>query len=337
MSEQEVAGLARRVLVGHGMALPQAEAMAGVMAAAERDACASHGLYRLSGTVRTIRAGLVGLDAVPTLEQRAPGILVADARRTFAPYAFQLAMPRLMAMASAQGLAALAIRNCFHLTALWPEVEPLAEAGFVALAMTPSQSFVAPAGGTRPLLGTNPIAFGWPRPGAHPFVFDFATSVAARGEIDLLRRAGRQTPEGWGLGPDGQPSTDPAAILAGAMTTFGGHKGSALAIMVELLAAALIGDLTSAEARQLDGGVELAPLHGELIIAIDPARFAEPGGTSFTDRAETLFAAIADQGARLPSERRYAARQRHLTGGIPVGKPLIEEVEALLPAALSAT
>ena len=321
--------------MAHGMAPPQAAAIAGAMAAAERDACPAHGLYRLAGTVRTIRAGLVGLDAVPVLEPRAGGILIADARRTFAPYAFNLARPRLADMARRQGLAALAIRNCFHLTALWPEVEPLAEEGLVALAMTPSQSFVAPAGGTRPLLGTNPIAFGWPRPGGHPFVFDFATSVAARGEIDLLRRAGRQTPEGWGVGPDGEPSTDPAAILAGAMSTFGGHKGSALAIMVELLAAAMIGDLTSAEARELDGGVELAPLHGELVIVIDPQTFAESGRTGFVERAEQLFASIVAQGARLPSERRYAARERHRETGIPIGTSLLEEVEALLPDPVS--
>lgn len=335
MSVAEIDALARAVLTHHGLSKAQAASMSRVIAAAERDACPAHGLYRLPATVRTIRAGLVNLNGEPAIERRGGGIVVADARHTLAPFAFERAQATLVATAREQGIALLAIRNCFHLTALWPEVEPLAVEGLAALAMTPSQSFVAPAGGRAPLLGTNPIAFGWPRPGPHPFVFDFATSAAARGEIDLLRRAGHKAPDGWGLAPDGTPTNDPTAILAGAMTTFGGHKGSALSIMVELLAGALIGDLTSKEARAVDGGAELAPLHGELVIAIDPAHFAASDGVTFTDRAEALFADILGQGARLPSGRRYIAREHSLAHGVEVKKQLVTDVEALLLQAVS--
>lgn len=123
------------------------------------------------------------------------------------------------------------------------------------------------------MFGTNPIAFGWPRPDGPPFVFDFATSMVARGEIELHRRAGKTVPDDWGVDAQGNPTTDPAAILSGAMRTFGGHKGSALAAMVELLAGPLIGDMTSRESIDWDEGRGGSPLGGELIIAIDPKGF----------------------------------------------------------------
>ncbi len=155
--------------------------------------------------------------------------------------------------------------------------------GLAALALCPSYSTVAPAGGSRPLLGTNPFAFAWPRPGGVPYVFDFATSVAARGEIELHRRAGKPLPEGWALDADGAPTTDPAAALAGAMLPFGAHKGSAISTMVELLAGTMIGDLTSAAALDALGTTTLAPRHGELILAFRPSA-SRPGGRAIRSR-----------------------------------------------------
>src|SRR5699024_10106020 len=143
---------------------------------------------------------------------------------------------------------------CFHFSALWPEVERITEHGLATLITNPSHSWVTPAGGTQPLLGTNPLGFGWPRQGKLPYVFDFATSPSARGDIALYKNAGKPTPPGWGLDSDGRPTTDAAAILAGSMLTFGGHKGSALATMIELLAGPLIGDMTSRESMAFDAG-----------------------------------------------------------------------------------
>jgi LDH2 family malate/lactate/ureidoglycolate dehydrogenase len=311
------------------MARAQAAAVAGFIAAAERDACPSHGLYRLLGMVRTIDGGKVGLTAAPTVNAPRSGVVVVDAHYGFSPLAYAVGAPLLMEKARANGLAALVIRNCFHFSALWAEVEPLAEAGLVALAMTPSHGWVAPPGGRRPVFGTNPIAFGWPRTGHPPFVFDFATSAVARGEIELNRRAGKPVPPEWGIDAEGQPTTDPEAILTtGAMSTFGGHKGAALAMMVELMGAALIGDLTSLESLAFDAGTGGAPMHGEIVIAVDPAGFARGDGPDHRTRAEGLFAAIADQEVRLPSDRRYAARQVSLRDGVRVPKSLIAEIEA---------
>ncbi|PZU58153.1 MAG: oxidoreductase, partial [Sphingobium sp.] len=177
--------------------------------------------------------------------------------------------------------------------------------------------------------GTNPIAFGWPRPGGDPFVFDFATSAVARGEIELHRRAGKPIPEGWTIDAQGHPTTDAEAGLAGALLTFGGHKGSALSAMVELIAGPLIGDMTSAESLAHDDGAKASPYGGELIIAIDPAGFLGAAAAEHMQRAEALFDGITGQGARLPSQRRFAARLRTPDQGCRIPRALYEELAAL--------
>ena len=188
-----------------------------------------------------------------------------------------------------------------------------------------------PAGGSRPVFGTNPMAFGWPRPDGHPYVFDFATSAVARGEIELYRRSGRAIPPGWGIDAAGATTTDPATVLQhGAMLTFGGHKGSALSTMIELLAGPLIGDLTSMESKTLDGDAGGTPCHGELILAFNPAFFSQGDARADQARAEQLFQAITDQGARLPSQRRFEARARSLAQGVRIPRALHEDVLALL-------
>jgi LDH2 family malate/lactate/ureidoglycolate dehydrogenase len=202
--------------------------------------------------------------------------------------------------------------------------------------MCPSYASVAPAGGTRPLLGTNPLAFGWPRPGRDPYVFDFATSVVARGEIELHRRAGKPLPEGWAIDAAGAPTTDPVAALAGAMLSFGGHKGSAIGTMIELLAGVMIGDLTSPEALEFLGTTTIAPRHGELILALSPEKFAAGRPGNPFDRAETLLQAITGQGARLPSARRYAARARSLAEGITLSAADVDLLDRLLDQGLDA-
>ncbi len=165
---------------------------------------------------------------------------------------------------------------------------------------------------------------------ALPFVFDFATSAVARGEIQLHERAGKPIPLGWGVDEQGEPTTDASAALRGAMLTFGGHKGSALAAMVELLAGPLIGDLTSAESLAYDEGSRSSPYGGELLIAIDPRRMLGASAEEHLARAETLFEGIVEQGARLPSQRRFEARERSARDGVTIPEALHRELLALL-------
>lgn len=331
LSLEEVRNLSIAVLRAGGLSKEHSEAITEVVHAAQRDECHSHGVYRLLGCVRSVKEGKVDPHAVPVVTDQSPAIVRVDARFGFSPLAFFQGKALLVEKARRIGLAALAINNCFHFSALWPEVETICQEGLVALAMTPSHSWVAPAGGTKPVFGTNPIAFGWPRPDGPPFVFDFATSAIARGEIELHRRAGKPLPLGWAIDAEGKPTTDPAAALAGAMLTFGGHKGSALSAMIELMAGPLIGDLLSSESMEFDAGVGATPCHGELILAFDPSVFLGGNVKEHLLRAEKMFDSIVAQGARLPSQRRYEARARSHGEGCRIPRALYEDLRALLP------
>ncbi|MDK4733115.1 Ldh family oxidoreductase [Rhizobium sp. CNPSo 3490] len=315
----------------------QAAALAHVIVAGERDACKSHGIYRIEGALRTVKAGKVMPDAAPVVApDDGSAIVRVDARGGFASAAFELGVPALAERTRRLGIAAMVINDCSHFSALWPEVEALTAHGLAALVMCPSYATVAPSGGSKPLLGTNPLAFGWPRKDRPPYVFDFATSVAARGEIELHRRADKQLPEGWAIDADGNPTTDPTAALEGAMMPFGGHKGSAIATMIELLAGIMIGDLTSPEVLDYLGTTTLAPFHGELIIAMSPEAFARGRPGDPFARAEALFETIVGQGARLPSQRRFAARVKSEAEGISLTAAEIAQLDALLAGGLAA-
>lgn len=330
MTVGEVHDLSYRVLTRHGMSDAHANAIARVITQCQRDECHSHGVYRLLVCVRSLRVGKVDPRAEPTMRDVSAGIVAMDAHYGFSLLAFETGLPVLLDKARQQGIAAMAIKHCFHFSALWPEVEAIAEQGLVGLAMNPSHSWVAPAGGKVPVFGTNPLAFAWPRPGGQPFVFDFATSAIARGDIELHARQDKAIPPHWAIDSEGQPTTDAKAALRGAMQTFGGHKGSALAAMIELLAGALIGDLTSMESQAFDEGVGATPCHGELLIALDPRVFLGDDYDAGLARAEKLFGAIVAQGARLPSQRRFDARELSLREGVRIPRSLYEDILGLL-------
>lgn len=319
---EEVHQLASKALRAQQVSEEQARAVADIVTAAERDACKSHGLFRIPGYAASAASGKVSGDAVPVLSELSASVLRVDAMNGYAPLALEIGSKPLIELARNQGIAALTINNNYHFAALWPEVERLCDAGLVGFAFVSAKSFVAPPGGTKALYGTNPMAFGWPRDNGHHMIFDQASSASARGEIQIHQRDGETIPDGWAIDADGNPTNDPAAALAGAQLPFGGYKGGAIALMVELLAGALIGDVFSFEATaqdKADGGPSRG---GELLLAIDPAKFRNQSGSS-QSHAELLFGELAKQeGTRLPSARRYAARQRTVTDGIQIPSSL---------------
>ncbi|MCZ8109159.1 MAG: Ldh family oxidoreductase [Burkholderiales bacterium] len=330
MTIAEVEAFALGILRDNGLADHQAGPISRAVAVTEAAECPSHGLYRLIGYVGSIRSGRVNATAQPRFDRMAGSFLRVDGGNGFAPAAHAIGAPALIEVAKANGIAALALTNCHHFSALWHDIDPIVDAGLACLAFTIGQCIVAPHGGARRLMGTNPIAFGWPGGDGRPFMFDFATSVVARGEIELMSRAGKPLPPGWGIDASGEPTLDPSSALAGALLPFGGYKGSALSMMVELLAGPLIGEPTSREAATLDNGDGGPPVGGELLIALSPAVFNAGLTDDWQQRAETIFAeARAEPGVRLPSDRRYAALQRSERDGIRVSVPLLDELRNL--------
>ncbi|MFK4823403.1 Ldh family oxidoreductase [Paenochrobactrum sp. BZR 588] len=330
LSLDELYSISFDTLTRLGLATDHAETIARNLWLCQRDECQSHGLYRLLSSSKAVIEKAVVLDAVPVVIDHAPAIVRVDAKGGFSLLAFEKGKDLLIEKARHSGIAAMAINNCVHFSALWPDIEALTEQGLVAMAMLPSHAWVAPAGGKQGVFGTNPFAFGWPRKNVHPMVFDFATSASARGEIELYLRAGKELPEGWAVDSEGKPTTDPQTALDGAMLTFGGHKGSAIAMMIELMAGPLIGDLLSLEAMADTVNSSAAPRHGEIIIAFNPDSFLGAQTEQHMERAEMLFDAIAGQGARIPSQRRYEARARSDDNQyVTVPQKLYEDIQAL--------
>mgnify|MGYP003322008204 CR=1 FL=1 len=193
------------------------------------------------------------------------------------------------------------------MAALWPETEAIAEAGLVGIACTSYKPMVAPAGAKKALFGTNPISFAWPRPGKTPVVYDMATASMAMGEVQVAKREGHKVPLGTGLTKDGKETIDPGEIAdGGVLLPFGGYKGSAIAMMVELMAGALVGDNFSYETALKDNNDGGPPSGGEFILAICPDKTA---GTNWQTHADEFFDKMKSMGeVRLPGERRHKNR-----------------------------
>ena len=265
---------------------------------------------------------------MPSVDRLAPGVTRIDGRGGFAPLAMHAARNTVAPLATAQGIAAAAIVNVHHFSALWVDLEALVESGLCAFLFTSYLPTVAPAGATKPFFGTNPMAFGWPGDGG--FIFDAATAATARGELQIAARDGHLAPEGAGIDADGVATRDPARILAGAQLPFGGHKGSAIALMIELLAGVLLGQPTSPEAAREHAAIEGAsgpPRGGMLMIALDPRRFGDADG--WRSHAERFFAELrALPGVRLPGDRRRLERERIAREGVVVPARLWQEIQA---------
>lgn len=321
--------LAVKCLLANNCDQQNAQAVAARMVQAEGDLCQSHGLFRLPWYAGGAKSGRANGRAKPTVEQLAPAVVKVDGDGGFAPLGQQIGHTALVECTRKNGIAALAFTNMFHIAAMWPEVEKLAGEGLCAMAFTASYPYVAPAGGIKPLFGTNPMGFAWPRKDSPPLVFDQASSAMARGEIQIAARDGHEVPETAGIGPKGEPTTDPNVVLEGAQLGFGGYKGASLAMMVELLAGPLIGSFLSIEAKEDDAGAGGPPKGGELIIALDPAQFGDPD--HFLAHGEKLFEAIlAQEGTRLPGARRFVERKKTPQTGIEIPDSLHETILGLM-------
>ena len=324
--------LLQSIFVRHDVSQEVAQVLAHNCAAAQRDGAHSHGVFRIPGYLSSLASGWVDGRAVPVVEDVAASFVRVDAGGGFAQPALAAARPLLVAKAREAGIAVLAIRNSHHFAALWPDVEPFAQEGLLALSVVNSMTCVVPHGGQRPLFGTNPIAFAAPCQGVAPIVFDMATSALAHGDVQIAARQGHAVPPGTGVDRDGQPTTDPQAILdGGALLPFGGHKGSALSMMVELLAAALTGGNFSFGFDWSGHPGAKTPWTGQLIIVIDPDKGA---GGDFAARSRELVERMQAVGVtRLAGERRYRERARALVEGVEVGREELAQLVALsLPA-----
>ena len=325
LSVAEIFDLSKTALLKHGANDENAEAIANTVTTAERDGSLSHGLFRIPGYVTGLKSKKVDGTAKPEVEEVTPIVFRCDAKKGYAPIAHQYCLPPLIAAAKKFGLAAVSIQHSHHFAALWPEVEKIAEAGLVGLTTVSYLPWVAPAGGKTPIFGTNPMGFAWPRAGKNPIVIDMATSSMAMGEVMIAARDGHEVPLGTGLSASGELTTDAAEIAKGVLLPFGGHKGSAIALMVELLSGPMVGETFSYETQKNDNAEEGPARGGQFILAMSPDILSGKDYCSQTERFFEKYETI--DGARLPGARRHKNREN--TGSRAVNAELIKTITQL--------
>jgi len=322
----EILDLAKKTLLANGCDDETASILAELIMKAERDGSLSHGLFRLPAYVSGLKSGKINGKARPEVKKISPSVIKVLGNNCLAPVVLNKGIPELVKAAKENGVAVLAITNSHHMAAIWPETEMVAEQGLVAFACTSYKPAVAPAGATKALFGTNPISFAWPRPGKTPVVYDMATASMAMGEVQVAKREGHKVPLGTGLTKEGKETTDPGQIAdGGVLLPFGGYKGSAIAMMVELLAGALVGDNFSYETAAKDNKDGGPPSGGEFILAISPDKLS---GNNWDKHSDEFFNKMKSmEGARLPGERRH--KNRLDKGPRNINEELVNKIKSL--------
>jgi (2R)-3-sulfolactate dehydrogenase (NADP+) len=329
LSLAEAEALALDALLASRTSAENAAPTARALVSAEADGQGGHGLSRVPSYALQSRAGKVNGFATPRVERIAGAALRVDGDFGFAYPAIDAAIAALAPLAREQGIAVAAMHRSHHFGQAGAHAERLAERGLVALVLGNSPKAMAFWGGRKPMLGTNPLAFAAPLPGgAAPLVIDLALSVAARGKIVAAEKAGKPIPAGWAVDADGNPTTDPKAALAGTLLPIGGAKGGALALMIEIFAAAITGSAFGWEASSFFDDKGGPPNMGHVLIAIDAGRLS---AGAFDARMAALLEAMAmEPGARLPGTRRLTNRTRAAAEGIAIPPALHAEIGALI-------
>jgi len=322
----EIYNLAKKTLISNNCDEETADILADLIMKAERDKSLSHGLFRLPAYVAGLKSGKINGKARPEIKKISPSIIKVLGNNCLAPIVLSNGIPVLIKAAKENGVAILAITNSHHMAAMWPETEMIAEKGLVAFACTSYKPMVAPAGAKKALFGTNPISFAWPRPGKTPVVYDMATAAMAMGEVQVAKREGHKVPLGTGLDKEGKETTDPGEIAdGGVLLPFGGYKGSGIAMMVELLAGALVGDNFSFETAVKDNNDGGPPSGGEFILAISPNKLS---GNDWEKHSNIFFEKMKSMdGVRLPGERRH--KNRLNKGPRNINEKLVIKIKSL--------
>lgn len=326
VSIAEAKQLACDVLYAYGTSISNAANVADALVHAEIDGQRGHGLARLPTYVKQLQAGKVIGDACPTISSHNSNLVKIDAGYGFAFPALSLAINKLIVLAPNHAVSCATVSHSHHFGQAGYHVEQLAQAGFVALMFGNAPKAIAPWGAISPLFGTNPIAFAAPRIHNPPLVIDVSMSSVARGKILRAWQEQRTIPDDWALDSAGMPTTDPQAALAGSVLPIGGAKGSALALMVEIISAALIGTHFAFEASSFFDGTGEAPNVGQLLLVCNVQYFS---GDNFFVRLEACISAIeAQEGARLPGSKRLHNR-KNAAAGLAIDEALYDQLQKL--------
>ena len=282
----------------------------------------SHGVIQIPGYVDRIRAGDLVPAARPEVEREGPGIVQVDGAWGFGQYAAHVCMDLAARKAKSGQIALVTITRVNHIGRLGEWAEQAAASGVIGLLGTSwgnGPYAATPFGGAGRVLSTNPIAIGMPLPGAVPFVLDYATTAVAEGKLRVARAKGAPVPDGWIVDAEGRPTNDVEQFYTGGgmLQPFGGHKGYALALAIELLSIALTGADASRDDKPWKNGAFFIAIDPTAIRPLDEFRAA---ADVVTARVKGVPTAPGSDGVKIPGEPEHGNRAERSRDGIPIAE-----------------
>lgn len=290
----------------------------------------THGLTRIPAYVERLQSG--AFNARPSIQvQRRAGGVVLDCDGAMGQVAAAWAMREALAGLESSATVLVALRDCCHLGALGIHVLEAAEAGCFALMGQRTPPALALPGFGAAAIGHNPVAFACPVGDGDPIVFDMACSVAARGHILLAARDGRPIPDDWAVDADGQPTTDPARALKGALRPAGHYKGVGIAMMIECLAGAFAATADSliAACQPLSATGVSGRQSGFLWVARPGAFTQREAFEAYMGHWVAHYRDAAGEQAHLPGERGARGEREAERDGLVLERALVESLVEL--------
>jgi ureidoglycolate dehydrogenase (NAD+) len=279
----------------------------------------SHGVVRLPHYATRLRNGSVKARPHITAKRTGPSAAVVEGDAGMGQLVAARAMQEAIHLSRETGVGAVVARNSSHCGACAWFVEMAVREGMIGVALTHTDPIMVPPGMKRIFLGSNPIAFG--APGARePVIIDMSTTHVAWGKVLVARQEGKSIPPDWGVDQDGKPTTDPHKVVGLAPT--GGHKGYALAAMVEILCAQLAGVPFGLHVTKMYGELDKPRNLGHFMLALDPARFTDPA--AFHSQIAAFIGEAHAEGGLAPGDPERMNAERRRREGIELGSTLDE-------------
>jgi LDH2 family malate/lactate/ureidoglycolate dehydrogenase len=322
-----------RVLERLDVPAGDAREVSGCLIEAELRGVDSHGMVRLPVYSRRIQAGVVRARPDIRLQSASRAASLIDGDNGLGPVVASRAMEAALDLAREHGIGFVGVRRSNHFGPAAYYVEKAVSMGCIGLAISNAPPNMAPFGGKKRFLGTNPVAVGVPAGQENPLIFDASTSVVARGRIIVAAQTKKSIPEGWAIDPEGYPTTDPEHALAGAVLPFGGPKGSAISFIIDIFCGVLTGAAFASHINQLEDLSAVQDV-GHVLAAVRTDLFVTDG--EFRDRMDAILKMLRSSPAApgvervlVPGEIERANESRAREHGIPLAAPIAGQLARL--------
>ena len=326
LSQKEALDLAVNILQKNGALKENALPLALGIIDAENQGIKSHGFHYLPIYCLHLKCEKVKGSASPQLDAISNVAFKVNADNGFAHRAISLGMEKLIPSAKENGISSLAITNSYNCGVLGYHTKNIAKEKLIAIGCTNAPASIAPLGGIKPVVGTNPISMAIYNKGDVKIIIDQSASVVAKSEISVRAKSGEKIPEGWAFGPDGKTTTDANVALKGTMTPAGGYKGFGMGLFVEIMSACLTGSNLGIEASSFANDQGGPPGTGQFFIAINPEKFS----STFEGKIEKITQSIENQeNARVPGSKRIKNYKININNEINIKEELYDKIISL--------